>query len=73
MAEGEILKDKISTGFQGTEQGFAVAVLVLAAMYLALALEFLGWSHLILGHLIVALMAMTATVELYAGRTDFTR
>ena len=53
--------------------GFAAAVLLLAALYLALAQEFLTWTHLILGHLVVAVAAMAATVELYARRTDFTQ
>ena len=53
--------------------GFVLAVLLLAALYLALAQEFLSWIHLILGHLIVAVAAMVASVALYAGRNDFTR
>ena len=53
--------------------GFAAAVLLLAVLYLGLAQGFLGWGHLILGHLAVALAAMVASVTLYAGRTDFTR
>lgn len=53
--------------------GFAAAVLLLAALYLALAREVLTWTHLIGGHLIVAAAAGVASVMLYAGRTDFTR
>ncbi len=53
--------------------GFVGAILLLAALNLVLAQQYLGWSHLILGHLIVAVMAMVLTVQLYAGRTDFTR
>lgn len=52
---------------------FVVAVLLLAALYLALALQLLTWTHLILAHLIVAVPAMGASVGLCAGRTDFTR
>lgn len=52
---------------------FAATVLLLAGLYLALAQQFLTWTHLILGHLIVAVMAMAASVALYTGRTDFTR
>lgn len=56
--------------------GFAAAVVLLLALCLAAALGWLGsltWVYMILGHLIVAAAAMVATVELYAGRTDFTR
>ncbi len=53
--------------------GFVVAVLLLAPLYLVLAREIVTWAHLLLGHLVVALAAMAASVELYAGRTDFTR
>lgn len=53
--------------------GFALAALFLAALYVTLAQELLTWGHVFLGHLIVAVAAMAATVVLYAGRTDFTR
>lgn len=56
--------------------GFAAAVLLLAVLCLVSFLEWMGsltWLTVILGHLIVAVAAMAATVELYAGRTDFTR
>jgi len=52
---------------------FAVAALLLGVLYMALARELLGWSHLILGHLAVGVAAMVPSIELYAGRTDFTR
>ena len=53
--------------------GFAVLVVVLAVLYLALARELLTWAHLILGHLIVAGAAGAASMALFARRTDFTR
>ena len=53
--------------------GFVLAVVLLAGSYLALAQELLTWNHLIAAHLIVAVAAGAASVELYAGRTDFTR
>ena len=59
-----------SSGFSA---GFVVAALLLAALHLAQAQGFLTWIHVILGHLIVAVAAMVASVALYAGRTDFTR
>jgi hypothetical protein len=52
---------------------FVVTVMLLAALYLVLALQLLTWNHIILGHLIVAVTAMVASVALYTGRTDFTR
>ncbi|MCP4903321.1 MAG: hypothetical protein GY906_40685 [bacterium] len=56
--------------------GWAVLVVVivlLAMLYVVLAMELLTWTHLILGHLVVSVMAMMASVSLYEGRTDFTR
>jgi hypothetical protein len=53
--------------------GLVVAVLLLAALYLVLSLQLVTWIHLIVGHLLVALMAMAASVALYAGRSDFTQ
>jgi len=53
--------------------GFVVAVLLLTALSLAAVLGFLTWIHLNLGNLIVAVMAMTVSVAMYAGRNDFTR
>lgn len=53
--------------------GFVAAVLLLAAMYVVLAMQSLTWTHIILGHLFVSAAAMVATVALYSGRTDFTR
>ncbi len=53
--------------------GFALAVLFLGTLHVTLAQELLTWGHVFLGHLIVAVVAMAATVALYAGRTDFTR
>jgi len=50
-----------------------VMIVLLAAMYLALAQQTLTWSHLLLGQLIIAAIAMVATVTLFQGRTDFTR
>jgi len=52
---------------------FVLAVLFLAALYVVLALEFLTWIHLFLGHLVVAVTAMVVSAGLYAGRNDFTR
>lgn len=52
---------------------FVVAVLLLAVLYVALARQTLTWNHLILGHLIVAVIAMVASVALFTRRTDFTR
>jgi len=51
---------------------FIAAVLMLGALYLALAWQVVTWSHLVLGHLIVAAGVMLATVALIGGRTDFT-
>ena len=53
--------------------GFVVAVVLLAVLYLSLAQQTLTWNFVILGHLIAAVMAMVLSVELYSGRTDFTR
>ncbi len=53
--------------------GFALAALFLAALLVTQAQELLTWGHVFLGHLMVAVAAMAATVALYAGRTDFTR
>jgi hypothetical protein len=44
----------------------------LAVLFLTLALQSLTWGHIILGHLIVAVVVMGATVVMYSGRTDFT-
>lgn len=52
---------------------FVGTVLLLALLYLGLAQELLTWTQLIVGHLIVAVVAMVASVALYRGRTDFTR
>lgn len=52
---------------------FVVAIVLLAILYLTLAQESLTWSHVGVGHLIVAGMAMVATVTLFQSRTDFTR
>ena len=55
---------------------FVIAVLLLATLYLASARGSLGsttWPVMILGHLMVAAIVMVASVQLYAGRTDFTR
>ncbi len=53
--------------------GFVLAALFLGALHVTLARELLVWGHVFLGHLVVAVAAMAATVVLYAGRTDFTR
>ncbi|MCP4591856.1 MAG: hypothetical protein GY842_14060 [bacterium] len=53
--------------------GFVVALLLLGALYLVLAQGMLGWPHMILGHLTIAVTAMVASMALYEGRTDFTR
>jgi hypothetical protein len=53
--------------------GFAVAGLLLVVPYVALARGLLTWNHVIVEHLVVAMAAMVAAVELYARRTDFTR
>lgn len=50
-----------------------VTIQLLAVLYLVLAQQRLTWSHLFLGHLIAAAMAMFATVTLFQGRNDFTR
>ena len=52
---------------------FLVAVLLLAVLYVSLARGLLTWSHLLVGHLLAAVIAMAASVALYARRTDFTR
>lgn len=55
--------------------GFAVAVLILTTLSL-LVIRFQGpltWISLHLGNLAMAVVAMVASVTLYAGRTDFTR
>jgi len=52
---------------------FAVTVLLLAVLYLALARQLVSWTPVILSHLVVAAVAGVTTVGLYAGRTDFTR
>jgi hypothetical protein len=55
--------------------GFALALLLLAALT-AMVIAFQGplsWPSLHLGNLIVAVIAMAATVAMYSGRTDFTR
>ena len=55
--------------------GFVVAVLVLAGLSLAAILlqGELTWISLHLGNLVVAALAMLASVALYEGRNDFTR
>ena len=53
--------------------GLGASVLLLAVLYLLLMQASLTWTHLVLGHLLVAATAMAASVSLYAGRTDFTR
>ena len=53
--------------------GFVLAVLLLAGMYFTLAKELMTWIHLVIGHLAVAVLAAVASVNLYSGRTDFTR
>lgn len=50
-----------------------LAALFVAALFWAAPQGFLTWTHLHLGNLIVAVAAMVASAELYAGRTDFTR
>ena len=55
---------------------FVAVVLLTMPLYLAAARGLLGsltWIYLILVHLLVAAATMTASVTLYAGRTDFTR
>jgi hypothetical protein len=68
-AHGQRRRRAAATGWAA----FVVTVMLLAALYLVLALQLLTWNHIILGHLIVAVTAMTASVALYTGRTDFTR
>ena len=54
---------------------FVVAMLFLAALIVAVVFLQgpMSWPSLHLGNLIVAVVAMLATVALYGGRTDFTR
>ncbi len=51
----------------------AVAALLLGALYMARTGELLTGVHVIASHLLVGVVAMTATVQLYCGRKDFTR
>lgn len=53
--------------------GFAVAVVLLASLYLVQARQLATWNQIILGQLAVAALAMVGTLALYSGRTDFTR
>ena len=53
--------------------GFVVAVLLLATLYLVLAAQIITWTHLIIGHVLVAVLAMLANISLISGRNDFTR
>jgi hypothetical protein len=53
--------------------GVVIAALFLAVLYLAQARGLLTSAHLMVGHLLVVVAAMAATVQLYSGRRDFTR
>ena len=52
---------------------FVVTVLMLAALFVVSLWGFIGWVTLVVGHLVVAALAMESAAALYAGRTDFTR
>ena len=50
-----------------------VACLLLGLLYVTLSRQILTWNQVFVGHFVVALVSMLATVRLYAARTDFTR
>ncbi len=52
---------------------FGGTILLLTVLYSRLTLAKLGWIHLVLGHAVVAALAMGATMSLFVRRTDFTR